>query len=85
MELDLFGGLEATISKEIIEHYSEAKTWIEPSYLMEDPYRSLLTAIARGDGKILNAFSRAGLSESVGGADDSGARIALYPSGGCFP
>ena len=67
MDIDPFGGLEATIQREIIERYPQAREWIEPSYLHDDPYRSLLIAIARGDGKILNAFSRAGLSESVGG------------------
>ena len=39
---------------------------ITPSYLLEEPYRKLLIAIARGDGKLLNAFRRARVSEAVG-------------------
>ena len=41
---------------------------ISPSYLMEKPYRDILIAISRGDGKILNIFKRARVSESVGRA-----------------
>ena len=66
--LDPFGGLETNIEVHILANFDEALTWIAPSYLMDDPYRKLLIAVARGDGKLLNIFRRAGLSETVGGS-----------------
>ena len=66
--LDPFGGLEANIEAQILTNFNKALTWIEPSYLMDDPYRKLLIAVARGDGKLLNIFRRADLSETVGGS-----------------
>jgi len=66
--LDPFGGLEANIEAHILVSFDEALTWITPSYLMEDPYRKFLIAVARGDGKLLNIFRRAGVSEAVGGS-----------------
>jgi hypothetical protein len=65
--LDLFGGIEATVERQIVRRLDEAMGWIAPSYLMDDPYRSLLVAVARGDGKLFNVFRRAQLSETVGG------------------
>jgi len=67
VKLDLFGGLEANIQDQILDRFALASAWITPSYLLDDPYRKLLTAVARGDGKLLNIFRRAGLSETVGG------------------
>ncbi len=66
--LDPFSGLEANIETQILSHFDETLMWITPSYLMDDPYRKLLIAVARGDGKLLNIFRRAGLSETVGGS-----------------
>ncbi len=34
---------------------------------MEAPYRNILIAVARGDGKLLNVFKRARVNETVGG------------------
>jgi len=39
---------------------------IAPEYLLESPYRELLTAVSRGDGRFSNIFRRAYLGESVG-------------------
>ncbi|MEA3492450.1 MAG: DUF234 domain-containing protein [Campylobacterota bacterium] len=47
-----------------IEKYEAA---VSPSFLLEAPYRDLLIAIARGDGKLLNIFKRARVNEMVGG------------------
>jgi len=66
--LDPFGGLESNIEAHILAQFDDALGWITPSYLMDDPYRKLLIAVARGDGKLLNIFRRAGLSETVGGS-----------------
>ncbi len=68
VKLDPFGELEANIEAHILANFDEALTWIAPTYLMDDPYRKLLIAVARGDGKLLNIFRRAGLSETVGGS-----------------
>ena len=63
----LFGGVEATVERQILGRLEEVRERITPSYLMEAPYRLLLVAVARGDGKLFNAFRRARLSETVGG------------------
>ena len=42
------------------------KALISPSYLLEPPYRNLLIAVARGDGKLLNVFKRAKINEIAG-------------------
>ena len=67
LNLDLFEGMESNIQRTIVDQFLETRAWVSPSYLLEDPYRTLLVAVARGDGKLSNIFRRAGLSEAVGG------------------
>lgn len=47
-------------------HREEFRASISPSYLLEAPYKNILTAIARGDGKLLNIYKRAKLGEATG-------------------
>jgi len=42
------------------------QTLVSPSYLLETPYRELLVAVARGDGKLYSVLRKAKLSENVG-------------------
>jgi len=65
--LDLLAGLESNIRDTVITRFRETEQMISPSYLLDEPYRPLLTAVARGDGKLLNIFRRARLSEAAGG------------------
>ncbi len=65
-EFSLFNGVESTVQRQIVVRIGDAAEAIAPSYLMEEPYRSLLTAAARGDGKLYALFRRARLRETVG-------------------
>jgi len=49
-----------------VDRYQEFKELITPSYLLEEPYRYLLIAIARGDGRLSNVFRKAKVGESLG-------------------
>ncbi len=67
VSLDAFAGVEANIQNQLLDRFDDASNSISPSYLLDEPYRRLLISVARGDGKILNIFRRARLSESAGG------------------
>ena len=45
---------------------AEFRSSISPSYLLDSPYKKILTAVSRGDGKLLNIYKRAKVSEAVG-------------------
>jgi len=64
--LNLKSSIDNTILENIVDNYRELERGISPSYLLEKPYRDVLVAISRGDGKVLNIFKRARLSETVG-------------------
>lgn len=53
--------------REFVQDFSYMQELIYPSYLLESPYRELLIATARGDGKISNIFKRAHIGDSLGG------------------
>jgi len=65
---DFFEDLDQSVERIFVREFEQACAWVEPAYLSDDPYRRLLTAVARGDGKMHGVFRRARLSESVGGA-----------------
>lgn len=54
------------IEHEFVKAYPRYREAVYPSYLLESPYREILIAVARGDGKYYSAIKRARLSESVG-------------------
>ncbi len=66
MQFDFFDGLEEIITHNIVEEISAVEDRISPSYLLESPYRNILIAVSRGDGKFANVFKRARLSQAVG-------------------
>ena len=49
-----------------MDKYDELSESITPSYLLEEPYRNILIAIARGDGRFSNVFRKARIGESLG-------------------
>ncbi len=67
VDIDFFDDLDEIIMHNFVLKYSQFDALITPSYLLEAPYRTLLIAIARGDGKLLNIFRRARINETVGG------------------
>ena len=54
------------VESNFVKNFSKFQTLVSPSYLLETPYRELLVAVARGDGKLYSALRKARLSESVG-------------------
>jgi hypothetical protein len=54
------------VASHFVENFTNFQSLVTPSYLLETPYRELLVAIARGDGKYYSALRKAKLSESVG-------------------
>ncbi len=68
IRFDFFEDLEQSVERIFALEFEQSSLWVEPAYLNEDPYRSLLTAVARGDGKMHGVFRRARLGENVGGA-----------------
>ncbi len=66
IELDLLEDIETLIRFNFIDRYQEFRELIAPSYLLEEPYRYLLIAIARGDGRLSNVFRKAKVGEALG-------------------
>ncbi len=65
--MDLFDDLDEVILYQVLVNIEAFDALVSPSYLMEVPYRNLLIAVARGDGKLLNVFRRARVNEATGG------------------
>ena len=68
VEFGFFESIEESIERICIKEYEDTKRLIESDYILQEPYRKLSIAIARSDGKILNIFKRARVSQSIGGA-----------------
>ena len=66
LELDFFDDLDSIVRFNFVEQYRVLNEQISPSYLIEEPYRWLLIAIARGDGRLSNVFRKARMGESLG-------------------
>ncbi len=66
IELDLFDDLESIIQFNFVDKYAQLRAYITPSYLLEEPYRTVLIAIARGDGRLSNIFRKARMGEGLG-------------------
>ena len=68
IRFDFFEDLEQSVERIFGREFTVSSEWVEPGYLSEEPYRRLLTAVARGDGKMHGVFRQARLGEKVGGA-----------------
>ena len=66
IEIDLLDDIEMIIRFNFLEKYQEFKELLFPSYIVEEPYRYLLIAIARGDGRLSNVFRKAKVGETIG-------------------
>lgn len=67
MKIDFFDDLDEVIMHQVLLNVNAFEALVSPSYLLEVPYRTLLIAVARGDGKLLNVFRRARVNETTGG------------------
>ena len=66
LELDFFDDVSSIIRFNFVEKYRVLNELISPSYIIEEPYRFLLVAIARGDGRLSNVFRKARVGETLG-------------------
>ena len=66
IELDYFDDVFSMVESNFVDNFSKFQTLVSPSYLLETPYREVLVAVARGDGKFYSALRKAKLSESAG-------------------
>ncbi|MBD3839916.1 MAG: hypothetical protein IE878_05990 [Epsilonproteobacteria bacterium] len=65
-EIDKTDSIEEIIRFHFVENFQEIEDSISPSYLLEKPYSRFLTAVARGDGRVTNAFNRSRIGDGIG-------------------
>ncbi len=67
MECDFIDNdVESIIRFNFVEEYKLLNRLISPYYLIEEPYRHLLIATARGDGRLSNIFRKARVGDRLG-------------------
>ena len=66
IDLNLFEDGSLSVEINCVQQFVETENLISPSYLLETPYRDVLIAIARGDGRLSNIYRRARVGESAG-------------------
>jgi hypothetical protein len=66
IELDYFDDVFSMVESNFVENFSKFQALVSPSYLLESPYREILMAIARGDGKFYSVLRKAKVSEALG-------------------
>lgn len=66
IELDYFDDVFSMVESNFIQNFSKFQSLVSPSYLLESPYREILIAVARGDGKRYSVLRKAKLSETLG-------------------
>jgi len=64
-DIDFFDNMDDLLSR-FLSNIDIYRDVISPSYILESPYRDILIAVARGDGRLSNIFKRARYSESIG-------------------
>lgn len=66
IELDYFDDVFSMVETNFVDNFTKFQNLITPSYLLESPYREVLMAVARGDGKFYSVLRKAKLSQSAG-------------------
>jgi len=66
LELDFFDDIESIIRFNFIDKYQYFSELISPSYLLDEPYRHILIASSRGDGRLSNIFRKARVGDTLG-------------------
>ena len=54
------------VESNFVKDFEKFQALVSPSYLLESPYREILVAVARGDGKLYSVLRKAKLSEAIG-------------------
>ena len=66
IEIDFFDDLFSMVESNFVQNFSKFQRLVSPSYIIESPYREILMAVARGDGKFYSVLRKARLSEGAG-------------------
>ena len=66
IQMDFFDDVFSMVKTNFVDDFKKFQNLVSPSYLLETPYREVLIAVARGDGKFYTVLKKARLSESVG-------------------
>lgn len=66
IELDYFDDVFSMVESNFVQNFTKFQNLVSPSYLLETPYREILIAVARGDGKLYSVLRKAKLSETLG-------------------
>lgn len=66
VELDYFDDVFSMVESNFVKDFAKFQALVSPSYLLESPYREILIAVARGDGKLYSVLRKAKLSETTG-------------------
>ncbi len=66
LTLDLFEEIILSVEIHFVQQFVATEKLVRPSYLLETPYREILTAVARGDGRLSNVYRRARIGEAAG-------------------
>lgn len=66
IELGYFDDVFSMVESNFVQNFSKFQTLVSPSYLLESPYREILIAVARGDGKLYSVLRKAKVSETLG-------------------
>jgi len=66
IELDFFDNVFSMVENNFVKNFEKFQSNVSPSYLLESPYREVLMAVARGDGKFYGVLKKARLSEGLG-------------------
>ena len=64
--LDFFDNIFSMVESNFVNDFQKFQSLVSPSYLLESPYREVLIAVARGDGKFYSVLRKAKLSEGLG-------------------
>jgi len=66
IELDFFDNVFSMVESNFVQKFTKFQNLVSPSYLLESPYREVLMAVARGDGKFYSVLKKARVSEGLG-------------------
>ena len=66
IDVDFFDDLFSMVQHNFVDNFKKFQSLVSPSYILETPYREVLMAVARGDGKFYSVLRKAKFSESVG-------------------
>jgi len=66
IELDYFDDVHSMVQSNFVDDFTKFQALVTPSYIMETPYKEVLMAVARGDGKFYSVLRKAKLSETLG-------------------